>query len=388
MKKKFLGSEHVSSQIWCYLKLVRWRVRWRDEKKIFWFEHVSSQIWCYLKLVRWRVRWRDEENFFWVQTCIKPNLVLSEISEMNRWRKFFWVRTCIKPNLVLSEISEMKSEMKRWRKFFWVQTCIKPNLVLSEISEMNRWRDEENFFGSEHVSSQIWCYLKLVRWTDEEKFFLVRTCIKPNLVLSEISEMKSEMKRWRKFFGVWTCIKPNLVLSEISEMKRWRVRWRDEQMKKMFFGSENVWSQIWCYLKLVRWRVRWDEQMKKNFFWVWTCIKPNLVLSEISEMKSEMKRWTNKEIFFWSEHVSSQIWCYLKLVRWRDEEWDEEMKKIFWVRTCIKSNLVLSEISEMKRWRVRWRDEKKNFGVRTCIKPNLYRKSYIQANRHTYIRTP
>ena len=47
-------------------------------------------------------------------------------------------------------------------------------------------------------------------------------------------------------------------------------------------------------------------------------------------MKSEMKRWTDEENFFGSEHVSSQIWCYLKLVRWRDEEWDEEMmKKIF-----------------------------------------------------------
>ena len=33
--------------------------------------------------------------------------------------------------------------------------------------------------------------------------------------------------------------------------------------------------------------------------------------------------------FFGFEHVSSQIWCYLKLVRWRDEEWDEEMKKKF-----------------------------------------------------------
>ena len=138
------------------------------------------------------MRWRDEEKIFWVRTCIKPNLVLSEISEMKRWRvrwtdeeKFFWVRTCIKPNLVLSEISEMKSEM-------------------------NRWTDEGKiFFWSEHVSSQIWCYLKLVGWRDEEwdeqmnrwrKFFWVRTCIKPNLVLSEISEMKSEMKRWRKNF--------------------------------------------------------------------------------------------------------------------------------------------------------------------------------------------
>ena len=134
-------------------------------------------------------------------------------------------------------------------------------------SEMNRWR--KFFFWSKHVSSQIWCYLKLVRWRDEQmkkNFFWVRTCIKPNLELSEISEMK----RWtdeENFFWVRTCIKPNLVLSEISEMKRWRVRWR-------------------------------DEQMKKNFFWVWTCIKPNLVLSEISEMKSEMKRWTDEENFF------------------------------------------------------------------------------------------
>ena len=159
-------------------------------------------------------------------------------------------------------------------------------------SEMNRWTDEENFFGSKHVSSQIWCYLKLVRWRDEE----------------------------------WD-----------EEIKRW---------KKKFLGSEHVSSQIWCYLKLVRWR-DW-----KNFF--------------------EMKKF-----FFLSEHVSSQIWCYLKLVRWRDEEWDEQMnrwRKFFWVQTCIKSNLVLSEISEMKRWRVRWREKemkKKIFGVWTCIKPNL-----------------
>ena len=122
-------------------------------------------------------------------------------------------------------------------------------------SEMKRWTDKEFFFGSEHVSSQIWCYLKLVRWRDEE--------------------WDEEMNRWRKFFWVRTCIKPNLVLSEISEMKRWRVRWRDEEN---FFGSEHVSSQIWCYLKLVRWRdEEWDEEMKKNFFG--------------------------------SEHVSSQICC-------------------------------------------------------------------------------
>ena len=210
-------------------------------------------------------------------------------SEMKRWtdENVFWVGTCIKWNLVLSEISEMKRWRVRWRDeeiFFLVWTCIKPNLVLSEISEMKsedemRWTDKENFFGSEHVSSQIWCYLKLVRWRDEE--------------------WDEEMNRWRKFF-FRTCIKPNLVLSEISEMKRWRVRWRDEQMKKIFLGQ--------------------------------TCIKPNLVLSEISEMKRWRVRWRDEQKkILGSEHVSSQIWCYLKLVRWRDEEWDEmnRWRKIF-----------------------------------------------------------
>ena len=118
-----------------------------------------------------------------------------------------------------------------------------------------------------------------VRWRDDEWdkemkfFFLVWTYIKPNLVLSEISEMKSEMKKWRdgkKIFWFRTYVKPNLVLSEISEMKRWSLNIR----------------QAKCYLKLVRLR---DE--KKCFFWVWTYVKPNLVLSEISEMKSEMKKW-------------------------------------------------------------------------------------------------
>ena len=141
--------------------------------------------------------------------------------------------------------------------------------------------------------------------------------------------MKSEMKRWideENFFWVRTCIKPNLVLSEISEMKSEMKRWTDEEN---FFWSEHVSSQIWCYLKLVRWRVRWRDE--ENVFWVRTCIKPNLVLSEISEMK-----------------------------RWR-VRWDEQMKKFFWVQTCIKPNLVLSEVSEMKRWRVRWRDEQMKF---------------------------
>ena len=231
-----------------------------------------------------------------------------------------------------------------------------------------RWTDEENFFWFEHVSSQIWCYLKLVRWRDEEwdeemkkKFFWSEHVSSQiwcylKLVRWRDEEWDEEMNRWRKFFGVWTCIKPNLVLSEISEMKRWRVRWRDE---KKIFWSEHISSQISCYLKLVRWRVRWtDEQIKKFFFLVQTCIKPNLVLSEFSEMKRWRVRWTDEQMkknFFWfrtcikpnlvlseisemnrwtdeEKHVSSQIWCYLKLVRWRDEEWDEQMnrwRKIF-----------------------------------------------------------
>ena len=150
---------------------------------------------------------------------------------------------------------------------------------------------KKNFFGSEHVSSQIWCYLKLVRW-----------------------RVRWKDEHIKKNFWVQTCIKPNLVLSEISEMKRWR-----------------------------------DED---EFFWVWTCIKPNLVLSEISEIRTvRSSHDLVSKIFFGSELVLGQIWCYMKLVRRRDEEWtDEQMKKIFWVRTCIKPNLVLSEISEMKRW--------------------------------------
>ena len=82
-------------------------------------------------------------------------------------------------------------------------------------------------------------------------------------------------------------------------------------------------------------------------------------------MKSEMKRWTDEENFFGSEHVSSEIWCYLKLVRWRDEEWDEEMKR--WKKNFLGPNMYQAK------------SVVKNF--------SLYRKSYIQADKHTYIHT-
>ena len=92
-----------------------------------------------------------------------------------------------------------------------------------------------------------------------------------------------------------------------------------------FFGSEHVSSQIWCYLKLVRWRdEEWDE---------------------------EMNRWGN--FFFWSEHVSSQIWCYLKLVRWRDEEWDEEMKR--WKKNFLGPNMYQAKSGVIwNQWDEEW----------------------------------
>ena len=46
----------------------------------------------------------------------------------------------------------------------------------------------------------------------------------------------------------------------------------------------------------------------------------------ISEMKSEMKKEMKKNV--WSEHMSSQIWCYLKFHFW-DEEMKIEMKSFF-----------------------------------------------------------
>ena len=55
--------------------------------------------------------------------------------------------------------------------------------------------------------------------------------------------MKSEMNRWTDkeiFFLVQTCIKPNLVLSEISEMKS--EEWTDEQMKEKFFWGPNMYQ--------------------------------------------------------------------------------------------------------------------------------------------------
>ena len=60
MKEKNVHPKHMSSQIWCDVKLERWR----DKKKNFQSKHMSSQIRCDLKFERWRVWWRDEEKNF------------------------------------------------------------------------------------------------------------------------------------------------------------------------------------------------------------------------------------------------------------------------------------------------------------------------------------
>ena len=86
------------------------------------------------------------------------------------------------------------------------------------------------------------------------------------------------------------------------------------------------------------------------------------------EMTSEMKRWN---FFLGSEHMSSQILCYLKSVRWRDKQWDEEMKSEMkrW-----KNNILVPNIRQAKsgviwnEWDEEWDEEMKNFffWVRTC----------------------
>ena len=230
-------------------------------------------------------------------------------------------------------------KFKRWRvildeeiKKISLQTYVKLNLVLYQIWEMKR---------------------KKVRWRDEKEYFLVWTYIKPNLV-----KMTGERKTWRdeKNIIVPTYFKPNLVLSQTQEMTGEMKTWRDEKniIVPTYFKPNLVLSQIWDE--------EWDEEMKKKYF------RSNLVLSQIWEMKNKKKRW---RIFF------SPNTCQAKsdvISSSRDEEWDEEMKKIS-LQKYVKPYLVLSHIWEIKRWRVRWRDEKnfqkKIFWVQTYIKPNL-----------------
>ena len=137
---------------------------------------------------------------------------------------------------------------------------------------------DKNFF-SEHVSSQIWCqkffpFLGGVGRPLTKFFFPVWTCIKPNLVSKNFPftggggaaldenffsslnmyQAKSGVKNFSLYWGgqpsrkifflVWTCIKPNLVL-------------------KIFPFTGGGGGTGWPLTKI--------------FFPVWTCIKPNLV---------------------------------------------------------------------------------------------------------------
>ena len=71
------------------------------------------------------------------------------------------------------------------KMFFLVWTCIKPNLLQNFFPLLGGESLWNFFFQSEHVSSQIWC--------------------------QKIFPLGGEVSLWKIFFPVWTCIKPNLV---------------------------------------------------------------------------------------------------------------------------------------------------------------------------------
>ena len=212
----------------------------------------------------------------------------------------------------------------------------------------------------------------------DKNFFLVWTCIKPNLV-SKIFPFTvgggggggAGRPSTKIFFPVWTCIKPNLV----SKIFPFTVGGGGgEALDKNFFSSLNMYQakfgvknfSLYCGGVGVEWP--WTKiffpvwtcikpnlvskifpftvgggggaALDKNFFLVWTCIKPNLV-SKIFPFtvggggRGQGGPW--QKFFFRSEHVSSQIWCqiFFPLLGGRPLT-----KNFFPVWTCIKPNLV------------------------------------------------
>ena len=119
------------------------------------------------------------------------------------------------------------------------------------MSEIKRQKKEQ--FQSEHTSSQIWCYLKFERWRDG-KTIGSNTHPAKFCVISNLRDQKwdEEMKTTKNKFGPNICQAKSDVISNL----------RDEEG---------------------------DEEMK-SFFLVQTYVKPNLVLSQIWEMKNEMKK--------------------------------------------------------------------------------------------------
>ena len=109
------------------------RVPWQ---KNFFFqsEHVSSQIWC--------------QKIFPLLGRKVPRKIF-----------FFPVWICIKPNLVSKNFPFTRGGSLD-KNFFPVWTCIKPNLVSKNFPFTGAGGgslNENFFFQSEHVSSQIWC---------------------------------------------------------------------------------------------------------------------------------------------------------------------------------------------------------------------------------------
>ena len=122
-------------------------------------------------------------------------------------------------------------------------------------------------------------------------------------------------------FGIFE-IRDNFwdAMNFVSEMKRWRVRWRDENF---FFWSEYTSIQIWC---------------QKFFPLLWGGGGPK---KKLLNMSWNMFCFWN---FLRSETIFEMRW--ILLVRWRDEEWDEEMKIFFLVRIYVNpKNLVSKNFS-------------------------------------------
>ena len=164
-----------------------------DEEKNFQSKHMSSQIWCYLKFERWRGEKKIGPNICQAKSDVISNLGDEELDEEMknnflvksgvisnlRGEELRWRKKIFSPNICQTKsgvISNLRGEELRWRKIFLVQTYVKPNLVLSQIlemkSKMKRWRSEKKF-RSKHTSSQVLCYLKFegskVRWRNENK---------------------------------------------------------------------------------------------------------------------------------------------------------------------------------------------------------------------------
>ena len=136
------------------------------------------------------------------------------------------------------------------------------------------------------------------------------------------------------FSPVWTCIKLNLVSkcflftgggvpstkiffpqsehvsSQIWCQKFFPLLRGGFPRQNIFYRSKHVSSQIWCqkFFPLLGAGAGGGVPRQKFFFPVWTCIKPNLV-SKIFPFTGGWGGSLDKNFFFQSEHVSSQIWC-------------------------------------------------------------------------------